>query len=320
MLKNDGGFSLAGVIIAMLAVSIMAAAALPSLKGMMFERNAGRVSLLANTIINAENSYAENNRLFGTISSLQSSGYLAHGLGVNFAGGNPSSGCVYGSIASSDDTEICLNVNEEAGNGAPVETGYTLTVLASVMPHPSNYYDFYREIRHNIPGSAMVNGNEIIYIGPIAGGGGGNGSYSGYVGKSFYITGAICYITETAYINSGRGFTYTRTFISGYPPLYFIVEAVTGNNAVLSYTDDPYSYCEYSSSSTNNAGDTYSYSSWVGGAFQNSYLPEVWGNVSYSYRTTGMYYVPVETPGYEIEIPAPDLPQLIDLNQANNLN
>ena len=55
-------------------------------------------------------------------------------------------------------------------------------------------------------------------------------------------------------------------------------------------------------------------------AFQNPYLPQVWGTVRYSYREEGMSYVPVESPGYEIEIPASYLPDLINLNQPNTLN
>ena len=317
---NNKGFSLIGVIISMVVVSIMAALSLPALKGMVFENRADNISLLANAIINAESTYVNNNNSFSAIGALQTAGYLADGLGINFVGGSPSSDCIYGSITAKNDTKICLSVNNSVQNGTPREISYALEITAAQSQESNNYYDFYNDIRHNIPGSAMINGNEIIYIDPIAVDNNQAGAYSQYIGMSFYITGAICYITETAYINSGRGKTYTRIWNGGMLSLYFIVEAVNGNNAVLSYANNPNSECDYSSSETNNAGDSYSYASWVGGAFQNPYLPQVWGTVRYSYREEGMSYVPVESPGYEIEIPASYLPDLINLNQPNTLN
>ncbi|MHB1661652.1 MAG: hypothetical protein ACYCSQ_03145 [bacterium] len=321
--KNNKGFSLMGVIISMVVISIMADLSLPALKGMMFKNRANNVALLANTLINAESTYVNNNNQFSTLSSLQSSGYLAHGLGINFVNGDSSSNCIYGSITAKNDTKICLSVNNAVQNGTSQEINYALSIT-SVQSGESNnggnYYDFYREIRHSIPGSSMIGGNEIIYIDPIAVNNNYGGAYSQYVGKNFYITGAICYVTETAYINNGRKFTYTRIWNDGELSLYFIVEAVNGNAAILSYANNPVSECDINSSSSNNAGDSYSYSSWVGGAFQSPYLPEVWGTVQYSYWKGGMNYVPTEPPGYEIEIPANYLPDLINLNQANSLN
>ena len=317
---NNKGFSLIGVIISMVVVSIMAVLSLPALRGMVFQSRANNVSLLANALINAESTYVNNNNNFAAIGSLQSAGYLADGLGINFVGGSPSSDCIYGTITAKNDTKICLSVNNSVENGTPREISYSLAVTAAQSAESGNYYDFYNEIRHNIPGSAMVNGNEIIYIDPIAVDNNQADAYSQYVGMSFYITGAICYITETAYINSGRGHTYTRIWNGGMLSMYFIVEAVNGNTAVLSYANNPNSECDYNSSENNNAGDSYSYSSWVGGAFQNPYLPQVWGTVRYSYWEGGMSYVPVESPGYEIEIPASYLPDLINLNQPNTLN
>jgi type II secretory pathway pseudopilin PulG len=322
-INNNKGFSLIGVIISMAVISIMAAMSLPALKGMVFENRAGNVALLANGLINAESTYVNNNNQFSTISALQGSGYLAQGLGLNFVNGNPYSDCIYGSITAKNDTKICLSVNNSVRNGTSQEISYTLAISSAQNGEPDNnvnYYEFYSEIRHNIPGSAVVGGNEIIYIDPIAVNDNQGGAYSQYVGKSFYITGAICYVTETAYINSGRGLTYTRIWDDGNLALYFIVEAINGNMAILNYANNPYSECEVNSSDSNNAGDSYSYSSWVGGAFQSPYLPEVWGTVKYPYWHGGMNYVPVEVPGYEIEISANYLPDLINLNQSNTLN
>ncbi len=325
ILVKNRGFSLIGVIISMVVISIMAALSLPALKGMVFENRANNVSLLANTLINAESTYVNNNNTFSSIDSLQTAGYLANGLGINFVSGNPSSDCIYGSITAKNDTKICLSVNNSVQNGTPQEISYALTITSTQSAESNNYYDFYNEIRHNIPGSAMIdgingNGNEIIYIDPIVVDNNQGGAYSQYIGENFYITGAICYITETAYINSGRGHTYTRTWEDGMVSLYFIVEAVNGNTAVLSYANNPNSECNYSYSYSNSAGDTYSYGSWIGGAFQNPYLPQVWGTVHYSYGNVEMSYVPIESPGYEIEIPASYLPDLININQSNTLN
>ena len=320
ILEENKGFSLIGVIISMVVVSIMAALSLPALKGMVFENRANNISLLANALINAESTYVNNNNSFSAIGPLQTAGYLADGLGINFVGGSPSSDCIYGSITAKNDTKICLSVNNSVQNGTSQEISYALEITAAQSSESNNYYDFYNDRRHNIPGSAMINGNEIIYIDPIAVDNNQAGAYGQYIGKSFYITGAICYITETAYINSGRGHTYTRIWNGGMLSLYFIVEAINGNAAVLSYANNPYSECNYSSSESNNAGDSYSYSSWVGGAFQNPYLPEVWGTVRYSYWNGGMSYVPIKSPGYEIEIPVSYLPNLINLNQSNTLN
>lgn len=321
--KSDKGFSLTGVIISMVVISIMAALSLPALKGMVFENRANNVAVLANTLINAESTYVNNNNRFGSISSLQTAGYLAQGLGIDFVNGDPASDCIYGSITAKNDTKICLSVNNAIQNGTSKEISYAL-LITSVQNGESNnygnYYDFYSEIRHSIPGSSMIDGHEIIYIDPIAVNNNYESIYSRYVGKNFYITGAICYVTESAYINSGRGHTYTRIWNDGELSLYFIVEAVTGKTAILSYANNPYSECNINSSSGNNAGDSYSYSSWVGGAFQSPYLPEIWGTVRYSYWSGGMSYVPVEPPGYEIEIPANYLPNLINLNQTNQLN
>ncbi len=320
ILKNNKGFSLAGIIISMLVVSIMAALSIPALQGMVFENRANNVSTLANTLINAESAYVNNNNTFSTISSLQSYGYIAKGFGIDFAGENPASDCIYGSITQNDDTKICLSVNDETQGGTTHEISYTLAIMPSQNDEPDSYYNFYTEIRHNIPGSTLLNGNEIIYIDPIAVNDNQSGVYGQYVGKSFYITGAICYTTEIASLNVGRGITHSSTSFGSDLSLYFIVEGVSGNNAILSYANNPLSGCSGGSSYTNSAGDTYTYSDWVGGAFQNPYLPEVWGNVKYTYWEGGMDYVAIEPPGYEIEIPASYLPNLINLNQSNTLN
>jgi len=321
ILGNNKGFSLAGIIVSMIVLSIMTALSIPALQGLVYENRAQNVSVLANTLINAESTYVNNNGKFSDISSLQSDGYIAKGIGINFVGGNPSSDCIYGSIKTNDDTKICLNVNNEVRNGTTQEISYTLTVTPSQYNKTAaSYFNFYKEIRHDIPGSAIINGNEIIYIDPIDLNDNSAGIYGQYVGKSFYITGAICYITEDAYLNAGRGLNYRRVWYGGKLYLYFIVESIDGNKAILSYANNPYSQCTGSSSYTNNAGDTYSYNDWVGGAFQNSYLPEVWGTVEYDYWEGGMSYVPIEPPGYEIQIPASYLPKLINLNQSNTLN
>ncbi|MGC8553917.1 MAG: type II secretion system protein [Candidatus Acidulodesulfobacterium sp.] len=317
---NNKGFSLAGIIVSMIVLSIMAALSLPALQGIVYENKAQNVSVLANTLINAESTYVNNNGKFSSIGSLQSAGYIAKGIGINFLGGNPDSDCIYGSIKTYDDTKICLSVNNSVQNGTAQEISYTLAVTPSQGGEPYAYYNFYKEIRHDIPGSSIINGNEIIYIDPIALSNNAGGTYGQYVGKSFYITGAICYITEDAYLNSGRGHTYKRIWDGGELSLYFIVESINGNKAILSYANNPYSQCTGSSSYSNNAGDTYSYSDWVGGAFQNPYLPQVWGTVEYAYWEGGMNYVPIEPPGYEIQIPSSYLPKLINLNQSNTLN
>lgn len=316
--SDNKGFSLAGIIVSMLVFSIMAVLSIPALQGMVFENKAGNVSGMANTLINAESAYVNNNNAFSSINSLQSDGYLAEGMGINFVGGNPSSDCIYGSIKTNNDTKICLSVNNASNNGTTQEISYTLAITSSQSGEASNYYDFYKEIRHNIPGSSLVNGNEIIYIDPINISSNGGGTYEQYIGRSFYITGAICYITQMSYMNSGR--TNERIWDGGELSLYFIVESINGNEAVLSYANNPYSQCNGSSSYSNSSGDTYSYSDWVGGAFQNEYLPEVYGNVKYSYWEGGMNYVPIEPSGYEIEIPASYLHNLINLNQYNTLN
>ncbi len=317
--QDNSGFSFIGVLISMVALAIMATAAIPAFKGMLFENRANNVSILANTLINAESTYVNNNNLFSGISSLQNAGYLAQGLGINFVDGNPSLDCIYGSITAKNDTKICLSVNDASQNGTSREISYTLLIMPSAGNMQEDYYNYYAEIRHNIPGSSIINGNEIEYVDPIAVNNQG-GAYNSYIGKSFYITGAICYITESAYINSGRGHTSSRIWNDGGLQLYFIVEAVSGNNAILSYANNPASSCNFSSNSGNNAGDSYSYSSWVGGAFQSPYLPQVWGTVKYSYWEGSMNYVPVEPPGYEIEIQASFLPHLINLNQLNTVN
>ena len=319
IVKNNKGFSLIGVLISMVALAIMATAAIPSLKGMFFDAQANNVSILANSLINAESTYVNNNNRFSSIAQLQTAGYLASGLGINFVDNNPSTDCLYGSITAKNDTKICLGVNDASQNGTPREISYTLTIMPAVAGLPAAYYNYYAEIRHNIPGSGVINGNEIEYVDPIAVSDAG-GAYNSYIGKSFYITGAICYITESAYINSGRGHTSSRIWNGGGLQLYFIVEAVSGNSAILSYANNPASSCNFNSNYTNNAGDSYSYSSWVGGAFQSPYLPQVWGTVKYSYWEGGMDYVPVEPPGYEIEIQASSLPHLINLNQLNTAN
>lgn len=317
--QSNKGFSLVGVLISMVALGIMATAAIPALKGILFKNRADNVSVLANTLINAESTYVNNNNQFSGISGLQMAGYLAQGLGIDFVNNNPYTDCIYGSITAKNDTKICLSVNNVNQNGTSREISYTLAITPDITAIPLNYYNYYLEIKHNIPGSSIINGDEIEYIDPIALSNIG-GAYSQYIGKSFYITGAICYITETAYVNSGRGHTATRIWYGGQLSLYFIAEAIDGNNAILSYANNPDSSCTYSGSYTNNAGDTYSYSSWVGGAFQNPYLPQVWGTVKYSYWQGGMSYVPVEPPGYEIEIPTSYLPHLINLSQLNTVN
>lgn len=326
--KDNKGFSLIGVIISMIILGIMATAAIPAFKGMLFENRANNVSILANTLINAESTYVNNNNRFSSIIGLQTAGYLARGLEINSAGNNPSGDCIYGSITAKNDTKICLSVNDISQNGISREISYTLTIMPVSSTPSTNYYNYYVEIKHNIPGSSIINkgGNEsqrssIVYVDPIAVGNSSDGAYSQYIGKGFYITGAICYITESAYINSGRwGHTYNRTWNGGWLQLYFIVETVSENSAVLSYANNPSSMCNYNSNSTNGAGDSYSYNSWVGGAFQSPYLPQVWGTVKYAYWEGGMSYVPVQPPGYEIEIPASSLPHLINLNQLNTVN
>lgn len=312
-IKGEKGFSLIGIIVSMIAISIMAAASLPVLKGMIFERRANEVSSLAGILIKAESAYINNNNKFGGINSLQSSGYIADGLGIN------SAGCIYASIEEQNDTEICLSVNNGIQNGITSEISYSLAIKPSELSEPPNYLDFYNEIRRNIPGSAMINENEIIYISPITGGGAQNAPYSRYIGKSFYITGADCVEYATYYQDAG---IYGGTAGSTPLFLYFMVEAVNGNTAILSYANDPSSECDYSSYVKTNINDSYYVSSKVAGAFQNSYLPEVAGWVFYGYDTAPQYenYVPLEPVGYEIEIPANYLPDLISLNQSNTAN
>ncbi len=326
--KNNKGFSLIGVIISMVVLGIMTTAAIPVLKGMLFENQANNISILANTLINAESTYVNNNNRFSSIMGLQTAGYLAQGLDINAAENNPSEDCIYGSIMAKNDTKICLGVNDDSQNGISREISYTLAIMPVSSTPSTNYYNYYTEIKHNIPGSSIINkgGNEsqrssIVYVDPIAVGNSSDGAYSQYIGKSFYITGAICYVTETAYHNVGRfGITDNYTWYRDGLQLYFIVEAITGNSAVLSYANNPSSMCNYNSNSTNGAGDSYSYNSWVGGAFQSPYLPQVWGTVKYAYWEGGMSYVPVQPPGYEIEIPVSSLPHLINLNQLNTVN
>ncbi len=310
--NNNKGFSLAGIIVSMIVLSIMTALSIPALQGIVCENRAQNVSVLANTLINAESTYVNNNSKFSSISSLQSAGYIAKGIGINFVGGNPNSNCIYGSIKTEDDTKICLSVNNAVNNGTAQEISYTLAVTPSQSGEPNDYYNFYKEIRHDIPGSSLVNGNEIIYIDPIALSNGDGGIYEQYIGKSFYITGAICYVTQAMSRYNRDG--WSRDWADGELKLYFIVEAIDGNSAILSYANDPYSGCGGGSAYTNNSGVTYTENYWVGGAFQSKYLPEVYGNVRYSYWEGGMNYVQVEPAGYEIKIPANYLPDLIKLN------
>ena len=309
---NNKGFSLAGIIVSMIVLSIMAALSIPALQGMVYENKAQNVSVLANTLINAESTYVNNNSKFSDISSLQSAGYRAKGIGINFVGDNPDSDCIYGSIKTDDDTKICLRVNNAVQNGTAQEISYTLAVTPSQNNETYDYFNFYKEIRHDIPGSSLVDGNEIIYIDPIALSNEGGGTYELYVGRSFYITGAICYVTQTMSRSNSNG--WSRDWTEGYLKLYFIVESIDGNSAILSYANNPYSECVGGSSYTNNSGVTYTENYWVGGAFQSEYLPEVYGNVMYSYWKAGMNYVQVEPAGYEIKIPANYLPDLIKLN------
>lgn len=317
--KNSKGFSLIGIIISMVAIGVLTISAIPTLKGILFENQANRVSVLANTLINAESTYVNNKNQFKGISGLQAAGYLAQGLGMDFVDNNPRTDCIYGTITAKNDTKICLGVNNANQSGTSREISYTLTITPDLPAPPFNYYNYYSEIRHNIPGSSIINKSEIEYIDPIDLGN-AQGLYSRYVGKSFYITGAVCYITEHVYMNTGRGHHHERTYNGGGLLLYFIVEAIEGGKAILSYANNPYSKCTMAKSYTNNAGDTYSYSSWVGGAFQNTYLPQIWGTVRYLNWQGGMSYVPVESPGYEIEIPTGYLPHLINLNQLNTVN
>lgn len=298
------GFSLIGVIVSMIAISLIAAAGLPVLKGMIFERRAQEVSSLAEILIKAENAYVNDNNKFGGINSLQSSGYIAEGLGIN------SAGCIYAGIEEQNDTEICLSVNKGVQNGITSEISYSLAIKPSELSEPPNYLDFYNEIRHNIPGSAMINENEIIYTYPLTGGA-QNAPYGGYIGKSFYITGADCVEYGTSYQDAG---IYGGGAGGGTPLfLYFIVEAVNGNTAILSYANEPGSECDYSFYAKININDSYYVYSKIIGAFQNSELPEVAGWVFYGYDTAPRYenYVPLEPAGYEIEIPANYLPDLI---------
>lgn len=314
--QNNKGFSLIGVIVSMVALGIMATAAMPVLKGILFKNQANNVSVLANTLINAESTYVNNNSQFSGISGLQTAGYLAQGLGIDFVANNPHTDCIYGSITAKNDTKICLSVNDANRNGTSQEISYTLTIMRTADYPAPNYYNYYIEIKRNIPGSSIINGDEIEYIDPIALSNTG-GVYNQYIGKSFYITGATCYITETDY------FTYiTQIWYGGQLSLYFMVEAIDGNNAILSYTNDPISSCNYNAYSQNYGNITDSYGSQVVGAFQNAYLPQVRGVVElYPFGGYGeMSYVPIEPPGYEIEIPVNHLPYLIHLNQLNTVN
>lgn len=315
IIKGGKGFSLVGVIASMLAISIMAAASLPVLKGMIYERRAHEVSSLAKMLIKAESAYVNNNNKFGGIGSLRSAGYIADGLGLNFASGSasaPPPDCIFTDIEEENDTEICLSANNVIQNGAVSEISYTLAIKPSEPSEPPNYFDFYNEIGRGIPGSAMANGSEIIYTFPISGGGGPDTLYGSYIGKSFYITGADCVEYGTSYQDAG---IYGGTVGSAPLFLYFIVESVTGNTAILSYANDPDSECDYSSYVKTNINDSYYVFSKVAGAFQNSYLPESAGWVFYGYDTAPKYenYVPLEPAGYEIEIPANYLPDLISL-------
>ncbi len=317
--KNNKGFSLVGIIISMVVLGILTMSAIPTLKGILYKNQANHVSILANILINAESTYVNNNNQFKGIGGLQAAGYLAQGLGMDFVDNNPHTDCIYGTITAKDDTKICLIVNNTNRNGILREISYTLTVTSNSTVPSSNYYGYYSEIRRNIPGSSIIHKNEVEYIDPIVLGD-TQGIYGRYIGKNFYITGEVCYITEHAYMNTGRGHKYTRTYSEGGLLLYFVVEAINGNNAILSYANKPSSVCTSDKSFTNSAGDTYSYTSWVGGAFQNAYLPQIWGTVKYLYWHGEMSHVPVESPGYEIEIPASYLPHLININQLNTAN
>ncbi len=314
--KDINGFSLMGIIVSLIIVSLMAAAVLPSLKGIFYEERSGNISELANTLINAESTYVNNNNKFATISELQEGDYLAAGLGLDFVNSDPGTDCVYGSISIIDDTEVCIGVNDSPSNGQ--EISYTLTISPSPKYKSSpnaypDYFNFYKEIMYGIPGSSYIPDKKIEYIDPILTGVNGD-SYNGYIGRNFYIGGAYCEAVLTKYINSGRGRTTTYKYVTGPLYLYFMVEGMDGNNAVLSYANNPADSCNsgMNYSYTNNAGDSYSYSYHIAGPFQNSYLPEVNGGV--------YYYVPIEPTGTEIEIPAGYLPDLINLNQLNTYN
>ncbi|HEC25573.1 MAG TPA: hypothetical protein ENI54_06160 [bacterium] len=323
---NNKGFSLMGVVVSIIIVSIMAVMSIPALKGALFEDRANNVSILANTLINAESTYVNNKRKFGNILPLQKADYLSQGLGINLIKGKSYPNCIYGTIESKNDTKICLSVNNGIVSGTPGEISYALTISVADNRVSGNYYNYYREVSDNIPGSSIVNGKKIIYIDPIAISSYG-GAYGPYVGKNFYITGAACYIRRYYRVKERFGYRkYERVVSDGPLKLYFIVEAVRGDEAILSYADDSVFNCidkkipiyKY------NAGDSYTSVTWINGAFQNSYLPEVRGMVEYEIwnriRNIVTDYVPIRPSGYEIEIPADYLPKLINLNQTNTEN
>ncbi|MFW0884565.1 hypothetical protein ACMCNP_05910 [Candidatus Acidulodesulfobacterium sp. H_13] len=323
---NNKGFSLMGVVVSIIVISIMAVMSMPALKGALFEDRANNVSILANTLINAESTYVNNNRKFGDILPLQEADYLPQGLGINLIKGKSYPNCIYGTIESKNDTKICLSVNNGIVSGTLREISYALTISVAENHVSGNYYNYYREVSDNIPGSSIINGKEIIYIDPIAISNYG-GAYDSYIGKNFYITGATCYITRYYRIKEKFGYhKYERVVSDGPLKLYFIVEAVKGNEAILSYADDSVFHCidknipiyKY------GEGDSYTSVTRINGAFQNSYLPEVRGMVEYESwnRISDIVtdYVPIRPSGYEIEIPADHLPKLINLNQTNTEN
>lgn len=323
---NNKGFSLMGVVVSIIVVSIMAVMSMPALKGALFEDGANNVSILANRLINAESTYVNNNRKFGDILPLQKADYLSQGLGIDLIKGKSYPNCIYGAIESKNDTKICLSVNNGIVSGTPREISYALTISVAENHVSDNYYNYYKEISNNIPGSSIVDGKEIIYIDPIAVSN-YSGAYGSYVGKNFYITGAACYITRYYHVRKKFGYRKYERVLSGSPlKLYFIVEAVKGGEAILSYSGNSAFNCinkkipihKYSTV------DYYTSVARISGAFQNSYLPEVRGIVKYTswnrVWNRVIDYVPIRPSGYEIEIPANYLPKLINLNQTNTEN
>lgn len=169
LLNNMDGFSIFGIVIALVVVGIMTAMTLPSFKARMQYKQAQYVAGVFKIIANSENAYMAKNGLFGNLVTLSQNGYLSPQFlqsiqpADNPGGPYPQPNWITLPFAHQT-VHLCIADNGGCPNNLS-QNGYFI----GLYQVPVNYATY---IKHEIPGSGIGsqrNGIDYVaYSAPVA--------------------------------------------------------------------------------------------------------------------------------------------------------